>query len=269
MDTWEDGATTLPAESDGHPTPTQDLARDGLPEHQRLPTRPTRRTQEDRFAESAQPHLDPEPYAPPTRTLPAKTQRSADEAVPKRGLAADSSGFGTHRYETWLTVKGRRKRRGYVKLHLLIALSNLAILNLHITKGTRHDSPILKRLLRPIPKGHGDACLDPAYLSRRNCNLIAKKGRNPIIKPKRNVTIRKRGSQPWRDMITLWLEHQTTFLKRYHQRSKAESIYSALKRCYGNHLSSRRQRAQRHELHLKTLSYNIGIANLTTIKGKK
>ena len=156
-----------------------------------------------------------------------------------------------------------------MKLHILIALSNLAILNLRITKGTRHDSPILSRLLKPILKGSGDACLDPAYLSRRNCNLIAKKGRTPFIKPKRNTTIRKRGSQPWRDMMTLWLEHKTAFLKRYHQRSKAESVYSALKRCYGNHLSTRKPRAQRHELHLKTLSYNIGIANLTTMRGKK
>lgn len=153
-----------------------------------------------------------------------------------------------------------------MKLHLLIALRNLAILNQNITKGTRHDSPILSRLLKPIPKGRGDTCLDPAYLSRRNCNLIAKKGRSPIIKPKRNTTIRKRGSQPWRDMITLWLEDNESFLKRYHQRSKAESVYSALKRCYGNHLASHRRRTQRRELHLKTLSYNIGVANLTTIR---
>jgi hypothetical protein len=164
------------------------------------------------------------------------------------------------------TQKKRRKRRRYLKLHLLIALSNLAILNLGITKGRRHDSPILQRLLKPIPKGRGDMCLDPAYLSRRNCNLIAKKGRSPIIKPKRNATIRKRGSQPWRDMMTLWFEDQAAFLKRYHQRSKAESVYSALKRCYGNYLSSHKRGAQRHELHLKTLTYNIGVANFATIR---
>ena len=152
------------------------------------------------------------------------------------------------------------------KLHLLIALANLAILNQNITRGTRHNSPMLKTLLHPIPKSSGDLCADSAYLSRRNCNLITRKGRTPIIKPKRNTTIRKHGSQPWRDMITLWLEDQTTFLKRYHQRSKAESVYSALKRCYGNHLASRRRTAQRRELHLRTLSCNIGIANLTTIR---
>lgn len=153
-----------------------------------------------------------------------------------------------------------------MKLHLIIALHNLAILNLNVTKGTRHDSPILKRLLRPVRKGGGDMCLDAAYLSRRNCNLISKKGRSPIIKPKRNTTIRKRGSQPWRDMMTLWVEDEAAFLKRYHQHSKAESVYSALKRCYGNHLSSHKRRAQRRELHLKTLTYNIGIANLTNIR---
>ena len=153
-----------------------------------------------------------------------------------------------------------------MKLHLIIALANLAILNQSVTKGTRHDSPFLKGLLRPIAKGSGDACLDPAYLSRRNCNHIAKKGRTPIIKPKRNTTIRKHGSQPWRDMMTLWFEDEAAFLKRYHQRSKAESVYSALKRCYGNHLSSHKRRAQKRELHLKTLNYNIGIANLTTIR---
>jgi hypothetical protein len=163
-------------------------------------------------------------------------------------------------------VKGKQRRHKYLKLHLLIALANLAILNQTITKGTRNDSPILSRLLKPIPKGTGDTCLDPAYLSRQNCNIIAKKGRSPIIKPKRNTTIRKRGSQAWRDMITLWLEDKASFLKRYHQRSKAESVYSALKRCYGNHLSSHKTKAQRRELHLRTLSYNIGIANLTTIR---
>ena len=163
-------------------------------------------------------------------------------------------------------MKGKQKRHAYLKLHLLIALGNLAILNISITKGTRNDSPILSRLLKPIPKGSGDTCLDAAYLSRQNCNLIAKKGRTPIIKPKSSTTIRKRGSQAWRDMMTLWFEDETAFLKRYHQRSKAESVYSALKRCYGNYLSSHKRTAQKRELHLKTLTYNIGIANLTNIR---
>jgi transposase len=67
-------------------------------------------------------------------------------------------------------------------------------------------------------------------------------------------------------MMTLWFDDEAAFLKRYHQRSKTEFVYSALKRCYGNHLASRKRRAQRRELYLKTLTYNIGIANLTIIR---
>ncbi len=233
-----------------------------LPEHQRLPTRLPGATSQNRLGEDTQPHNHQEPHAPFARALPSQ----ADETLPKRRLAVDSTGFSILRYQTWLTVKGEKKRQKYLKLHILIALHNLAILNQNITKGTRHDSPILKSLLKPIPKDRGDTCLDPAYLSRRNNNLVAKKGHTPIIKPKRNTTIRKRGSQPWRDMIRLRLEDKESFLKRYHQRSKAETVYSVLKRCYGNHLSSRNRTTQRRELHLKTLSYNIGIANRTTIR---
>jgi len=70
-------------------------------------------------------------------------------------------------------------------------------------------------------------------------------------------------------MITLWLEDKESFLKRYHQRSKAESVYSSLKRCYGNYLSSPKRKAQRRELHLRTLTYNIGVDNLTNIREQK
>jgi hypothetical protein len=126
------------------------VAGHGLSKHQGIPTRLPRTTHQIRTREDAQPHNHPKPHAPPTRSIPPQTQRAAHEAIPKRGLAADSTGYGTNRYETWLTVKG--KRRGYLKLHILIALTNLAILNHNITQGTRNDSPILKTLLKPLPK---------------------------------------------------------------------------------------------------------------------
>jgi hypothetical protein len=39
-----------------------------------------------------------------------------------------------------------------------------------------------------------------------------------------------------------------------------------LKRVFGNNLTSKKRRSQRNELHLRAISYNIGITNLTTIK---
>jgi transposase len=135
-----------------------------------------------------------------------------------------------------------------------------------VTKGTKHDSPILERLLKHLPKGSGEFCADSAYLSRRNCDLIAKKGRVPYIKPKKNSRLKAKGSQAWRDMLKLYREDREEFDKHYHQRSRVESVYSVLKRVFGNALSSRRKRSQRSELYLRVINYNIGIANMTSIK---
>jgi len=71
-----------------------------------------------------------------------------------------------------------------LKLHFVVALESLAILSLAVTRGTRHDSPVLRRLLKPIPWGQGYFLADSTYLSRVNCSLVAGKGRRPFIRPK-------------------------------------------------------------------------------------
>ena len=75
-----------------------------------------------------------------------------------------------------------------------------------------------------------------------------------------------RSSQAWRSILKLYRDDREEFDKHYHQRSRVESVYSVLKRVFGNHLSSRRRRSQRNELYLRAINYNIGVANLTPIK---
>jgi len=50
-----------------------------------------------------------------------------------------------------------------------------------------------------------------------------------------------------RSMIKLYRDDREEFEKHYHQRSRVESLYSALKRVFSNHLTSRRRRSQRNE----------------------
>jgi transposase len=145
-------------------------------------------------------------------------------------------------------------------------LASLTIVGLEVTKGTKHDSPILERLMKKVPDGKGSFCADSAYLSRKNCKMVYGKGRTPFIKPKKNTRMNKKGCQPWRDMIALYLEDKKAFMKRYHDRSKVESVYSVLKTCFGNHLSSKRRSMQMKELYLKATAYNIGRVNLHQVK---
>ena len=148
----------------------------------------------------------------------------------------------------------------------MISLGSLAILKTRITKGSKHDSPMLHHLLKGIPKGEGILCGDSAYLSRRNCNLIAEKGRTPYIRPKKNSKMKARGSQAWRSMIKLYREDRKMFDRHYHQRSLVESVYSVLKTVFGNHLTSRRKKAQRRELICRVVAYNIDRVNLKAVE---
>jgi len=119
---------------------------------------------------------------------------------------------------------------------MIIDLETLAILNLKVTEGTKHDSLVLEDLIRRIPKGSGEFVADSAYLSRRNLQLVAKKGRVPYIKPKKNTRLKAKESQTWRTMIKQYRESREEFDKHYHKRSKAESVISVLKRVFGNNL---------------------------------
>jgi len=65
--------------------------------------------------------------------------------------------------------------------------------------------------------------------------------------------------------VTLYREDGEAFMARYHGRSRAESVWSVLKRVYGNSLSSRKRRMQVRELHLRTIAYNIGVVNLAEV----
>ncbi|GBC75004.1 hypothetical protein HRbin06_00313 [archaeon HR06] len=123
--------------------------------------------------------------------------------------------------------------------------------------------------MKKIRKGRGVFCADPAYLSRKNCKMVYEKGRKPFIKPKKNTKVNKKGCQAWRDMVTLYLEDKASFMKRYHNRSGVESIYSVLKTCFGNHLSSKKRRMQRRELYLKAIAYNIGRVNFYQVTKAK
>ena len=125
---------------------------------------------------------------------------------------------------------------------------------------------MLNDLLKGIENDNGILCADSAYLSRRNCNLVAKKGRTPYIKPKKNSRMEAKGSQAWRSMIKLYREDRRMFDRHYHQRSQVESVYSVLKTVFGNHLTSRRRKAQRRELMCRVVVYNIDRVNLKAVE---
>jgi transposase len=161
----------------------------------------------------------------------------------------------------WLTVRhGRRKRRkDFLKLHFIVDCKSLLILSFKVTPPFKADSKQVEELLKFI-KDLGRLCGDKAYLSRKICNLIAKHGGVPYISVKRNITkIRAKGSKAWREMLVMYKRSRKLYKKRYHRRSLAETAVSTVKRRFGHTLYSTKRRAQKNELRLKVLTYNLSI----------
>ena len=158
-------------------------------------------------------------------------------------MEPDSSGFSTERCEAWFDIKTNRhkSKKSYIKLHILIAVQSLAIISFDVTKGTQGDAPVLKKLLKGIPKGVGDFCADSAYLSRDICNMVATLQKTPYIKPRKNTTTNSKGSQSWKKMASLFQENKDEFDVHHHKRSLVESVFAVLKIVFGNNLSSKKQ----------------------------
>ncbi|MCW6167506.1 MAG: transposase, partial [Thermoplasmatales archaeon] len=63
----------------------------------------------------------------------------------------------------------------------------------------------------------------------------------------------------WRKAFYFFQMHRDEFEAKYHARSNVESVFSALKRKFGETLRSRTPTAQTNELLAKILAYNLTV----------
>ena len=132
----------------------------------------------------------------------------------------------------------------------------MLILNWFITEWKKNDSPFFKKLLDPI-KLIGIVLADAGYLSRKNYQFAVDKGGSAFIPFKKNSTAKPKGYPAWKFAFNLWKTLPLIFKGIYHQRSKVECVFSALKKRYGDKLYSRKAYLRRREMALRFIAYNI------------
>ena len=96
---------------------------------------------------------------------------------------------------------------------------------------------------------------DKAYLSKRNLAAIAGAGATPYIPFKSNST--GAGPELWRKMFYLYMLNRETFLRHYHRRSNAETVFSMIKGKFGDAVRSKSRVAQVNEILCKVLCHNL------------
>ncbi len=184
-------------------------------------------------------------------------------ALPMRAIetrfAPDSSGFSVSKFVKWFDEKYGRERSGkdWVKVHLIVGCQTGIITSAAIYGRDTNDSPILPELVNATAKNFTvrEVPADKGYLSGENVDAIHAVGAMPFIAPKSSTTGGIGGL--FEKMYHYYLYRREDFLDHYHQRSMVESVFSAVKRKFGDNVRSRSETAKTNEVLAKLICYNL------------
>jgi transposase len=162
------------------------------------------------------------------------------------------------------TFEGAKERKKHqFEKAVIVAGSTFKIISSFARAKTSvsHESPYLKKLLKEVGEFYAlvaMVCLDSGFLSRENCDFIEKEiGAKPRIFPKKGVTLKARGSQPWKDMLLEFVNYTQSWLREYHKRSIIETINSTMKRTLPYAIKKKLVERKTTEMLAKIIVYNI------------
>ncbi len=186
-------------------------------------------------------------------------ESAAPLAAVESKFAVDSTGFATSTYARWFDHKYGREMstQRWIKCHAMIGTHTNVITAVNVTESNVNDSPELPALVAATAERFDvrEVSADKAYLSAKNLGAIEAVGAVPYVPFKLNSE--GNGPAAWRRMWHLFSFQRETFLSHYHQRSNVETTFSAVKRLFGGAVRAKLPVAQKNEVLLKCLVYNV------------
>ncbi|HET7644818.1 MAG TPA: IS5 family transposase [Nitrososphaeraceae archaeon] len=176
-------------------------------------------------------------------------------------IAIDSTGVKVTNRGEWIRHKWNVKR-GYLKIHVAVDIKKKRILSLIVTSEEVHDGKILPELIDDITikqnKIVDSTIADGAYDSNNNFQYLSFRGIHPTLKVRKNsrcrktnhylrnkaVKMQKNNLQQWKDSVS------------YGQRWMAETVFSCIKRMFGEYVTAIRFENMIKEIILKASLYN-------------
>jgi transposase len=166
-------------------------------------------------------------------------------------IAIDSTGFPTEYFSYYYSMRMEKTRKDDIKISLAVDTDKQTILGSKITKSRQHDTKHAKPLLRNTLKKADCYVLDRGYDSEQIHLQIRSEIHAKSIIPVRDWNADYvRGE--FRNEMAENFDRQ-----RYGQRNKAETVFSVIKRRFGDEIKSRGFRSQVKELKLKLIVYSI------------
>jgi hypothetical protein len=173
-------------------------------------------------------------------------------------LLLDASGIQLVGKSIWFCIRTKKKilKRDCDKIHIAISNCNMLIANFRISNSRANDSPYLRKLLQPFAK-LGLVIVDKGYSNKANAYFVSQREGAFFCPFKSNAN--PKGLGIWPNLQRLWKTFRSICYGVYHQRSKVESVFSALKKRYGDRLFAHKWFMRRREMAMRFIAYNVRI----------
>ena len=177
-------------------------------------------------------------------------------------IAIDSTGIKVANRGEWIYHKWKSgKRKGFIKIHVAVNTRSKQIVSMKVTKEDVGDGRMLKSLVRDtiVQTNVNRVLADGAYDSKDNFQFLHDNDIDPAIKVRKNSSTRGIGCYP-RKMMVLRQVSDLYKWKRsvsYGHRWLAESVFSSIKRKFGEYVHSIKWRNLVNELLIKASIYNM------------
>ena len=174
-------------------------------------------------------------------------------------IAIDSTGIKVSNRGEWIRHKWHI-RKGYLKIHVAVDIRKKKILSLETTSEEVHDGQVLKRLVdRTSEKNRVKRALaDGTYDSNSNFRYLTQNHIQAGIKTRRNSKVNSTNCKS-RNMAVLRQQRNIKRWKRsvsYGYRWMVETVFSSMKRMFGEHVTARKFPNMIKEMFLKASLYN-------------
>ena len=182
-----------------------------------------------------------------------------DSRAGKQDAAIDSSGFKITIRGDHLGTKWNKKRKGWMKLHVVVSIHDISVLSFVVTdehgNDSRHGSAMLRSITRHLRKLLGDK----AYDSKSMHNMLSENGVKAIIPPRKNASTKARGSPSRARMVRRVKKIGEEAWKRendYGKRWLVEIYFAGIKRVMGEIVKANKPDNIVQEIAMKVVYYN-------------
>lgn len=163
------------------------------------------------------------------------TKMELNVPIPENDIvvALDSTGIKVTNRGDWMREKHGVERRGWIKVHVVVDVKTRKPITFEITDEKTADHEMAKPLLENI--NLEDALMDGAYDKEEVFKFLKGKGVNlPGIKVRKNAIV-KAGSERAESVLQFqkYGYNSWRIVHQYGRRWAAESVFSAIKRIFG------------------------------------